>query len=56
MPTLTIDGQGIVPEMRPGIATFIRDADGEWRMIAIGIFAITARVAKNTPCEDAPAQ
>ncbi len=55
-PTLTIDGQGIVPEMRPGIATFIRDADGEWRMIAIGIFAITARVAKNTPCEDAPAQ
>lgn len=55
-PTLTIDGEGIVPEMRPGITTFIRDPDGEWRMIAIGIFAITARVAKDTPCEKAPAQ
>ena len=55
-PTLTIDGEGIVPEMRPGITTFRKDADGEWRMIAIGVFAITARVAKNTPCEPAPAQ
>lgn len=54
-PTLTIDGEGIVPEMRPGITTFKRDADGEWRMIAIGIFATTARVAKGTPCENAPA-
>lgn len=55
-PTLTIDGEGIVPEMRPGITTFTRDDDGTWRMIAIGIFAITARVAKDTPCEKASAQ
>ena len=54
-PTLTIDGEGIVPEMRPGITTFHRDADGQWRMIAIGIFAITARVAKDTPCVEGPA-
>lgn len=55
-PTLTIDGEGVVPEMRPGMTTFLRDADGQWRMIAIGIFAITARVAEGTPCEKVPAQ
>jgi hypothetical protein len=49
-PSLTLDGGDVQSELRPTLMTFHRDADGEWRMIAIGMFSVTAKLAKDVPC------
>lgn len=48
--TLQLDGGDVEKELRPRLITFHKESDGEWRMNAIGIFSVTAKVAKDTPC------
>ena len=48
--SLTLDGGETEKELRPRLITFHRDADGEWRMNAIAIFAVTAKVAESVSC------
>jgi hypothetical protein len=52
--SLSIDGGGIEEEKqkRPGLFTFRLDPDGQWRMIAIGIFASTKKIGNSTRCLD----
>lgn len=54
--TLQLDGDDIENELRPRLITFHKDSDGEWRMNAIGIFSVTAKVAKDAPCRKPTAQ
>jgi hypothetical protein len=49
---LAIDGGGVEEEKRPGLTTFHLDPDGQWRMIAIGIFASTKKIGNFTRCLD----
>lgn len=55
-PSLTLDGGDVRTDLRPTLITFHHDSDGEWRMIAIGIFSVTARLAKDVPCVGPTAQ
>ena len=48
--TMTLDGGALEHELRPGLMTFHKDSDGEWRMIAIAIFSVTAKLAKDVVC------
>ena len=51
--SLAIDGGGMEEEeIRPGLTTFRLDPDGQWRMIAIGIFASTKKIGSSTRCLD----
>ncbi|MFO1057911.1 MAG: hypothetical protein U1E53_13205 [Dongiaceae bacterium] len=55
-PSLTLDGGDVRDELRPTLMTFHHDSDGEWRMIAIGLFSVTAKLAKDVPCVEPTAQ
>ena len=48
--TLTLDGGDVEHELRPRLMTFHKDSDGEWRMVAIGIFSVTEKLAKDVSC------
>lgn len=54
--TLTLDGGDVQPELRPRLMTFHKDSDGVWRMIAIAIFSVTAKLAKDISCVEPGAE
>ena len=47
---LTVDGQSHHQAEKPRLLTMIRGEDGQWRMLAIGIFHVPATLAANVPC------
>ena len=50
--SLTLDGGETESDLRPRLTTFHRDADGEWRMNAVAIFTVTAKLAETVKCVD----
>lgn len=54
--SLTLDGGDVESELRPRLMTFHKDSDGQWRMIAIGMFSVTAKLAKNISCIEPTAE
>lgn len=49
---MTIDGQDVERSLRPRLVTFHHDADGQWRMNAIAVFQVTAKIAEDVKCVD----
>ena len=47
---IAVDGNPHHKVERPRLLTMIRGADGQWRMLAIGIFHVPATLAANMPC------
>ena len=47
---MTLDGGDVESNLEPKLITFHQDGDGEWRMVAIGMFEVTAKLAKDAPC------
>ncbi len=47
---LTVDGHPQHQAEKPRLLTMIRGADGQWRMLAIGIFHVPATLAADMPC------
>lgn len=49
-PAASIDGAPIHDALRPRLMTMIKGDGGQWRMLAIGLFSVTADLAKQTAC------
>lgn len=48
---MTLDGGQTDKVLRPRLATFHRDADGKWRMNAVAVFQVTAKLAEDIECD-----
>lgn len=52
--SLILDGGNAMENKQPNLFTFYRGADGEWKQLALAIFAVTARVGNNLKCVERP--
>lgn len=55
-PAASLDGAALHDALRPRLMTMIKGDDGQWRMLAIGLFSVTADLAKQTQCVKASAR